>query len=218
MDIGYLDLRRSIIDASLEADALRLNVGTSGNISARVESGMIITPTGIPPRSLRADLLVSMDLEGGWSGDLLPSSEWVLHAEIYKARPEVLAIVHAHPDHCVALSCARRSIPAFHYMIAGFGGEDVRCANYATFGSRELATETVTALEGRTACLLSNHGMVAVGKTVKEALTKTMKLETLARQFILCSSFDTPTLLTASELADVAERYKTYGEQPSTAK
>ncbi|WP_051520347.1 class II aldolase/adducin family protein [Aquamicrobium defluvii] len=216
--MDHTELRQAIIDASREAEALRLNVGTSGNISARIGSGMIITPTGIPPRALRPDLLVTMDLDGAWSGDVSPSSEWALHAGIYKARPEVLAIVHAHPDHCVALSCARMSIPAFHYMVAGFGGEDIRCAGYATFGSGELAMETVAALEGRTACLLSNHGMVAVGKTVGDAVGKTMKLETLARQFILCSSFAAPAILTAAELADVKERYKTYGKQPNAAK
>lgn len=218
MDMDHTELRQSIVDASLEAEALRLNVGTSGNISARTGGGMIITPTGIPPRALRPDLLVTMDLDGAWSGTVSPSSEWALHAEIYKARPDVLAIVHAHPDHCVALSCARMSIPAFHYMVAGFGGEDIRCSGYATFGSRELAMETVAALEGRTACLLSNHGMVAVGGTVREALGRTMKLETLARQFILCSSFAAPVVLSAAELVDVAERYKTYGKQPDTAK
>lgn len=217
MDIDHKHLRQAVVESSLEAESLRLNVGTSGNISARIEGGMIITPTGIAPRALTLDLIVRMDLEGAWAGSVLPSTEWALHAEIYKARPEVLAIVHAHPDHCVALSCARRSIPAFHYMIAGFGGDDVRCSNYATFGSRELALETVAALDSRTACLLSNHGMVAVGTTIKEALSRALKLETLARQFILCRSIDTPVVLTAAELIEVAERYKTYGKQPNAA-
>ncbi|MDQ0323422.1 L-fuculose-phosphate aldolase [Pararhizobium capsulatum DSM 1112] len=208
--------RQSLIDASREAEAFRLNVGTSGNISVRTVGGMLITPTGIPSKLLRPDLIVAMDLDGGWSGDTTPSSEWGLHAAIYKSRPEIQAIVHAHPDHCVALSCARVSIPAFHYMVAGFGGDDVRCSRYATFGSAELADVTVEAIEGRTACLLANHGMVAVGSTVTEAFSRTLKLETLARQYILCRAFSKPVLLTEGDLVEVNERYKTYGKQNSS--
>ncbi|KAA0697970.1 class II aldolase [Neorhizobium sp. P12A] len=206
-------LRQSLVDASNEAEALRLNAGTSGNISVRLEAGMLITPTGVPPKSLRPELVVAMDFNGTWSSEVTPSSEWALHASIYKARPEVQAIVHAHPDHCVALSCARESLPAFHYMIAGFGGDDIRCSKYAVFGSPELADATVEAIEGRTACLLANHGMVAVGTSVAEAFGRTLKLETLARQYILCRSFAQPVVLTPDDLAEVKERYKTYGRQ-----
>lgn len=208
--------RQSMIDASLEAEALRLNAGTTGNISVRTDAGMLITPTGIPPRSLQPELIVDMDLDGAWSGDVTPSSEWALHAAIYKSRPEVQAIVHAHPDHCVALSCARESVPAFHYMVAGFGGDDIRCSSYAAFGSPELADVTVEALRDRTACLLANHGMVAVGRSVAEAFGRALKLETLVRQYMLCRSVSRPVLLTESDLVEIKERYKTYGRrQPS---
>jgi L-fuculose-phosphate aldolase len=213
MNANSEQLRQSLVDASREAEALRLNAGTSGNISIRIEAGMLITPTGIPSKSLRPEMIVAMDFDGNWSGDVTPSSEWALHAAIYKARPEIEAIVHAHPDHCVALSCAREALPAFHYMIAGFGGDDVRCSRYATFGSPELADVTVEAIDGRTACLLANHGMVAIGASVAEAFSRTVKLETLARQYILCRSFSQPVVLTADELVDVKERYKTYGRQ-----
>lgn len=193
---------------------MRLNIGTTGNISARPNGGMLITPSGIAPKKLTPELIVAMDLDGTWSGDVRPSTEWALHAAIYKSRPEVSAVMHAHPDHCVALSCARENLPAFHYMIAGFGGDDVRCSEYASFGSPELARFAVEALENRTACLLANHGMVAVGTSVAEAFARTVKLETLVRQFVLCRSFSEPILLTVNDLADVKQRYRAgYGRQ-----
>ena len=213
MDISTQALRQSLIDASIDAEIQRINVGTTGNMSIRTEDGMLITPSGIPSRQLLPETIVAMDLDGNWSGSIKPSSEWALHAAIYKARPEVRSVVHAHPDHCVALSCARIGLPAFHYMIAGFGGDDVRCSRYATFGSPELADVTVEALEGRTACLLANHGMVTVGSTLTEAYGRALKLETLARQYMLCRSFAEPVLLNEKELVEVKQRYKTYGRQ-----
>lgn len=213
MDMTFPDFRQALIRSSLDAEIQHINTGTTGNMSIRIDSGMLITPSGIPPRELEPAAIVAMDFDGGWSGNIKPSSEWALHAAIYRARPEVRAVVHAHPDHCVALSCARIGLPAFHYMIAGFGGEDVRCSRYATFGSPELADVTVEALAGRTACLLANHGMVAVGATLAEAYGRALKLETLARQYMLCRSFAEPVLLNDSELADVRRRYKTYGRQ-----
>jgi L-fuculose-phosphate aldolase len=213
MDMTSQDTRQSLIAASLDAETQRINTGTTGNMSIRVDGSMLITPTGIPPRKLKPEMIVPMDFDGNWSGDIKPSSEWALHSAIYKARPEVQAVVHAHPDHCVALSCARRDLPAFHYMIAGFGGDDVRCSRYATFGSPELAEATVEALEDRTACLLANHGMVAIGATLPEAYGRALKLETLARQYMLCRSFAEPVLLSQSDLIGVKQRYKTYGRQ-----
>lgn len=213
MTLSNQDHRQSLIDASIDAEIQRINVGTTGNISIRAEDGMLITPSGIPPRQLLPETIVAMDLDGHWAGKIKPSSEWALHAAVYKARPEVHAVVHAHPDHCVALSCARIGLPAFHYMVAGFGGDDVRCSRYATFGSPELADVTVEALQGRTACLLANHGMITVGSTLAEAYGRALKLETLARQYMLCRSFTEPVLLNEKELVEVKQRYKTYGRQ-----
>ncbi|MCV3211149.1 class II aldolase/adducin family protein [Mesorhizobium sp. YC-39] len=200
--------RQSLVTAALDAEAQRLNIGTTGNISARLNGGMLITPSGIPPKKLKPELIVAMDLDGAWSGDIKPSTEWALHAAIYKSRPEVSAVMHAHPDHCVALSCARENLPAFHYMVAGFGGDDVRCSKYASFGSPELAKFAVEALENRTACLLANHGMVAIGTSVAEAFNRTVKLETMVRQFLLCRSFSAPVLLTVNEMTEVEQRYR----------
>lgn len=206
--------RQSLVVAALDAEAQRLNIGTTGNISARLNGGMLITPSGIPPKKLKPELIVAMDLDGAWSGDIKPSTEWALHAAIYKSRPEVSAVMHAHPDHCVALSCARENLPAFHYMVAGFGGDDVRCSKYASFGSPELAKFAVEALENRTACLLANHGMVAIGTSVAEAFNRTVKLETMVRQFLLCRSFSAPVLLTVNEMTEVEQRYRAgYGRQ-----
>lgn len=213
MTLSSQDPRQSLIDASIDAEIQRINVGTTGNMSVRTDGGMFITPSGIPPRELAPDMIVAMDLDGHWSGNVKPSSEWALHSAIYKARPEIRAVVHAHPDHCVALSCARLGLPAFHYMIAGFGGDDVRCSRYATFGSADLADATVEAMEGRTACLLANHGMVTAGSGLQEAYGRALKLETLARQYMLCRSFAEPVLLNDNELVDVKQRYKTYGRQ-----
>ena len=213
MTLSSQDSRQSLIQASIDAEIQRINVGTTGNMSVRTDDGMLITPSGIPPRELAPDIIVAMDLDGHWSGNVKPSSEWALHSAIYKARPEIHAVVHAHPDHCVALSCARLSLPAFHYRIAGFGGDDVRCSRYATFGSPDLADATVEAMENRTACLLANHGMVTAGFTLSEAYGRALKLETLARQYMLCRSFAEPVLLNDNELVDVKQRYKTYGRQ-----
>ena len=213
MTLSNQDPRQSLIDASIDAEIQRINVGTTGNMSIRADGGMFITPSGIPPRELAPDLIVAMDLDGHWSGNVKPSSEWALHSAIYKARPEIAAAVHAHSDHCVALSCARLGLPAFHYMIAGFGGDDVRCSRYATFGSPDLADATIEAMEDRTACLLANHGMVTAGSTLSEAYGRALKLETLARQYMLCRSFAEPVLLNENELVDVKKRYTTYGRQ-----
>lgn len=214
MTMNIENPRQSLVAAALDAETQRLNIGTTGNISVRLNGGMLITPSGIPPKKLKPELVVAMDLDGVWSGDIMPSTEWALHAAIYKSRPEVSAVMHAHPDHCVALSCARENLPAFHYMVAGFGGDDVRCSKYASFGSPELAKFAVEALENRTACLLANHGMVAIGTSVAEAFGRTVKLETMVRQFLLCRSFSAPVLLTVNEMNEVEQRYRGgYGRQ-----
>ncbi|MFD1985178.1 class II aldolase/adducin family protein [Mesorhizobium newzealandense] len=205
--------RTKLITATQTLDANGLNVGTTGNISLRTENGMLITPTGIASNALLPEQMVAMQLDGSWDGAFRPSSEWEMHAEIYKAFPEAGAVVHAHPDHCVALSCLREGLPLFHYMVAGFGGDDVRCSDYALFASSELAKVAVAALKDRSACLLANHGMIAFGVDLDMALIRTIKLETLARQYLLARSAGTPVLIEGTELAAIRGRYKTYGQQ-----
>lgn len=206
--------REAVLRATLEIDARGLNSGTSGNISVRVADGMLITPSGIVPNGLRAADMVLMGLDGSWAGGALqPSSEWEMHAAIYRAFPKASAVVHAHPDHCVALSCLREPIPAFHYMVAGFGGDDVRCSDYALFGSAALAQAAVEALDGRYACLLANHGMIAYAADLDAAVARTMRLETLARQYMLARGIGRPVLIEGADLDAVYARYKTYGQK-----
>jgi len=203
----------AIIEAMREVERKGLNSGTSGNISVRRGAGMLITPTGITPDKLEPEMVVEMDLDGSWQGRFKPSSEWAMHAAIYRVYPHAHAIVHAHPDACVALSCMRRPIPAFHYMIASFGGVDLPCSRYAPFGSPAIAETAVEALRDRTACLLANHGMICHASSLAQATASVVKLETLARQYLLVRSIGNPVLLNDNEIAEVLDRYKIYGQQ-----
>lgn len=205
--------RQSVIDACLAMNASGLNQGTSGNVSLRVGAHMLVTPTATPYDRMTPDMIATCPVEGDavWSGPLKPSSEWRFHRDILKARPEIQAIVHAHPTHCTALAMARRGIPAAHYMVAAFGGDDVRCSGYATYGTAELSHEALRALKGRTACLLANHGMIALGETLETALWRAEELETLARQYCQALSIGGPVLLNAGQIAETLEKFGSYG-------
>lgn len=185
-----------------------LNFGAAGNVSCRHGDGMLITPTGARADSLTADRIVSAALDGTVAGTGRPSSEWEMHAEIYRAFPAAQAVVHTHSDACVAMSALRRSLPPFHYMIAAFGGHDVRCAGYGTFGTTSLAHAAVAALEGRKACFLANHGMICHGASLEAAVGLAERLEVLSRQYLLALNIGTPALLTEAEMAEVHERYR----------
>lgn len=209
-----IDARMVLVDAALQLVAMKLNSGTVGNISMRHGAGMLVTPTGIAPSELRPDQIVEMDFEGRWEGQWRPSSEWAIHAAVYRASSNVGAVIHAHPDHCVALASLRQPIPAFHYMVAGFGGNFVPCAEYACFGSPALAETVVEALgETFNACLMANHGVVVTGRDLATALSRADKLETLARQYLLARAAGEPVLLTDAELVEVRQRYARYGQQ-----
>jgi len=198
-----------------ELGRLGLNAASAGNVSARTEQGMVITPTGARVDSVMSEHIVAMDFSGQFAGTLLPSSEWGMHAAIYRMDDAAQVIVHTHSDAATALACLGQGLPAFHYMLAEFGGDDVRCAPYATFGTPELARLAAAAIAGRTACLLANHGMICHGRDVASALTTAIRLETLARQYLLARSAGTPRLLDAGEMAEARARYATYGQQPS---
>jgi L-fuculose-phosphate aldolase len=146
-----------------------------------------------------------------------PSSEWALHAAVYRECPEAGFIAHTHADACTALACLGTPLPAFHYMVLQFGGADVRCAPYVTFGTRALAVHAAEAIRGRNACLLANHGMIVFGTTAREALSRAVQLEMLCRQYLLCLSAGTPRLLTEQEMLDARERFKTYGPRGGAA-
>lgn len=191
-----------------------LTHGTSGNVSVRRDAGtFFISPSGIPYE--RLDDIPIMDFNGRWYGQRRPSSEWRFHRDILRARPDIGAIVHTHSNAAVALACTGQGIPAFHYMVAVAGGPDIRCAPYATFGSQALSDHALEALEGRKACLLANHGVIATGSDLAGALRLAGEVENLAAQYGAALRVGTPALLEADEMRRVLELFKTYGRQDS---
>lgn len=154
-----------------------------------------------------------MDLEGGWRGPLKPSSEWRIHRDLYRARPEVAAVVHAHSPHAVSLACLRKPIPAFHYMVAAAGGRDIPCAGYATFGTEALSQNVLAALAGRRACLMANHGQVAIGHGLEEALRLAEIVEELSAQYWRACLMGEPVLLSEAEMEEVLARFADYGQR-----
>jgi L-fuculose-phosphate aldolase len=199
-----------------------LIVGSSGNVSGRTPAGMVITPSGGDPETVTARDLAVVTLDGTAPDDRTPSSatqssEWAMHAAVYRVCPDAGFIVHAHADACTALACLGSGLPAFHYMVVQFGGADVRCAPYVTFGTPALADHAAEAIRGRSACLLGNHGMVVCAGSAAATLSRAVLLETLCRQYLLALSAGTPRLLTEREMLDAKERFKTYGPQRGPA-
>jgi L-fuculose-phosphate aldolase len=203
--------RQSIIDACLRMNVLGINQGTSGNISLRHGDGMLITPTSTPYEAMKPEQIVYMHLDGNHDPAQRPSSEWRFHRDILKARSEVQAIVHAHPPYCTMLAIMGMEIPPVHYMVAVAGGDTIRCAPYATFGTQELSEHAVRALEGRMACLLEHHGMIAAGPSLPKAMWLAVEVETLARQYHGCLQIGTPPLLPKEEIEKVRVRMAGYG-------
>lgn len=213
-------LRKGIVEACQWMNASGLNQGTSGNISTRYGDTMLITPTGTPYNELHADDVAALPLKGeygAWHGPLAPSSEWRFHLDIMRARPEVGAIVHTHATYCTALAMAHKDIPACHYMIAAAGGPSIRCAPYRQYGTKELSDVAIEALEGRTCCLLGNHGMIATGADLAKAKWLAVELETIAKQYYLTLCIGGPVLLSDAEVESVKERFKSYGPRPKEA-
>ena len=212
-----LELREKLIDTVRHMAVAGLNKGTAGNLSVRAdegsESGFLITPTGMVYASLKPEDIVFMRLDGTHSGQRKPSSEWRFHRDLYAARPEAGAVLHAHSPFAVSLACHRRDIPPFHYMIARFGGATLRCASYATFGTQALSDAVLAAMEGRNACLLANHGMLAFGQNLGQALDLGIELETLCEHYWRARQLGEPVLLDAAEMARVLEKFGSYGQQ-----
>jgi L-fuculose-phosphate aldolase len=212
--MSEFEARRSIVAACQAMNALGINQGTSGNVSLRHGADMLISPSAVPYDEMRAEDVAAMPIAGeygAWRGRLKPSTEWRFHLGIMRARAEVGAVVHGHPPFCTTLAVARRGIPACHYMIAAFGGTDVRCAPYATFGTEDLAGHALRALEGRSACLLANHGMIVCGPTLKRAMWLAVELETIARQYYQSLLIGGPVLLSEADIAATATKLQTYG-------
>lgn len=212
--LRYRQLRKALIATACATNSLGLNQGTAGNVSARTPEGFLITPSGLPFDQLVPEHVVEMDLEGQVASDQIePSSEWRFHRDILVNRPEVGAVLHVHSPYATALACAHREIPAFHYMVAVAGGKTIPCAPYAAFGTQALSDNVLAALENRHACLLANHGMVAVGPSLEEALRLTKEVEELARQYHLSLQIGGPVILSDEAMTIVLEKFKTYGRK-----
>jgi len=204
--------RAGLCDAYRGLGRLGLIQGNSGNISVRTRDGMLISPSGTTPDRIEPAHFVAMPLHDPAAG---ASSEWALHAAVYQGNASLAAIVHTHADACTALACLNEPLPPFHYLVASFGGDDVRCAEYATFGTPALAALAAKAMRERTACLLANHGMIAAGPTLDGAVAAALRLETLVRQYLLARAAGLPRLLTPRQMADARERFVTYQARPS---
>jgi L-fuculose-phosphate aldolase len=217
-------LREAVVATARKMNAVRINRGKSGNVSARFENasfvGYLITPSGLPYAQTPAEDIVAMPLDGDEAaaiGTRLPSSEWRFHRDIYRARPEIDGIVHSHAPFATTLACVGRGIPAFHYMVAAAGGTDIRCAPYATFGTQALSDHAVAALAGRRACLLAQHGMIAVGATLAQALALAVEVETLAEMYWRALQVGEPPILADDEMRVVLEKFARYGQPQQAA-
>ena len=213
-----LALGRQVIGTCLELERRGLNQGTSGNISVRLageEDGFLITPTALAYDLMQPEDIAHMKLDGSRAGRRSPSSEWRIHLDIMRRRPEVGAVIHTHSGHATSLACMRRAIPSFHYMVALFGGPDIRCSGYATFGTQELSDAVLEALEGRSAALMGNHGLIVLAPTLQRALALTVEAETLAMMYLRTLQAGGPCLLPAEEIATVKEKFSAYGSYGS---
>ena len=203
-------LRHQLVTVARRMNGTGLNQGTSGNLSVRIEGGLLVTPSSLPYEQMEVGDLVVLDLSGQplKQKQRRPSSEWRLHADVLSCHPEAMAVLHCHPIHATALACHDRGIPAFHYMVAVAGGDEIRCAPYATFGTKELSDNVVNALAQRTACLLARHGMVTLGKDLESALRVAVEVETLARMYLQALQLGEPPLLSTQQMQAVHAQFR----------
>jgi L-fuculose-phosphate aldolase len=214
-----MDPRQQIIDTCRTLEARGLNQGTSGNISLRDGGAILITPSSLDYGTMAPNDIVRVDLKSGAvDGSGRPSSELPLHLAIHRSRPDALAVVHTHSHHATALACMRRDLPAVHYLVALFGGADIRCAPYATFGTEKLCANVVAALTGRRAALMANHGLVVIGRDLTQALSLVHEAETLARLYLATCAAGGETILPAEEMTRIVERFREFGYGPVDSK
>jgi L-fuculose-phosphate aldolase len=209
-------LRTAIVEKARWMNASGLNQGTSGNISARYGDRILITPSGVPYDDMRPEMIAAMPIEGeygAFEGPMRPSSEWRFHLDIARGRPDVGSVVHTHSTFCTAVAITRQSIPAVHYMMAAFGGMEIRCAEYATFGTKAQSDNALKALEGCAACLLANHGMIATGNDLDRAMWLAVETETIAKQFYYARMLGNPVILGEPEIADTRRAFANYGQR-----
>lgn len=205
-------LARDIINTCLAMTSLGLNQGTAGNVSARFNGGMLITPSGIPYEKLTEDHIVYIDADSQHEAGKIPSSEWRFHQAVYHTRPDANAVVHNHAVHCTAVSILNRPIPAIHYMIAAGGGNTIPCAPYAIFGTRQLSEHVAVAMKNRKATLLQHHGLITCEENLEKALWLAQEVEVLAQLYLATLAVVDPVpVLSDEEIAVVLEKFKTYG-------
>ncbi len=202
--------RAEVIAAAREMSRLGLSPGTSGNVSLRVDGGFLVTPSALAYDAIEADDIVLVSPEGEATGRRRPSSEWRIHRDLYAARDEAGAVVHAHPPFATTLACLEREIPPFHYMVAAAGGSSIRCSGYATFGTQALSDLALVALVDRRACLLGHHGILALGSDLSAALQLAVEVESLAQQYWQALAIEEPPVLSESEMADVLSQFTDY--------
>lgn len=213
-NVSDRDARISIVEACRNMNALGINKGTSGNVSLRTETGLLVSPTGMAYEDLEPEHIVALDWDGAFEGDILPSSEWRFHRDLLRARNDLNAVVHTHSKFATAVSILGKEIPAIHYSIAAAGGGNIRCAPYATFGTPELAEAVLEAMRDRRACLLAHHGVIVAHSTLAQAMKLAVTVEELAHQYLLCLPMGEPPVLPDEEMERVLEKFTTYGQQP----
>ncbi len=217
--LSETQLRQQLLACARKMAQAGLNRGTSGNCSVRIAdgTGFLVTPSGVPVSELSAERMVKMGFDGNAQSLGKPSSEWRFHRDILVARPEMNAVVHVHSVYATTLACLRRDLPPFHYMIAAAGGNTVRCAGYALFGTQALSDAAVQALWDRKACLLANHGMITLGYDLEAAFDMAVEVESLCEQYLQALQVGEPVLLSEQEMVDVIEQFKGYGRQAPKA-
>ncbi|MBI1175137.1 MAG: class II aldolase [Sideroxydans sp.] len=204
------ELRRQLLQASQRLVELGLNRGTSGNASVRDGDGMLITPSALPVSVMTTDSMVRMDLKGNVKQGGKPSSEWRIHSDIFVARPEINAVIHTHSTFAATLACLRRDVPAVHYMIAAAGGDSIRCTSYSVFGEQTLSDNALEALRDRKACLLGNHGMIALGRDLDDALAIAVEVESICEIYWRALQAGEPHILTAQQMHEVKLKFSDY--------
>lgn len=215
-EISHLDIRQKMIATALEMTRQGINQGTAGNISHRIEDGLLITPTSLPYERMVPEDIVAMKWDGTYSGRNRPSSEWRFHRDILKNRDDMNVVLHNHATYTTVLAVHERGIPPFHYMTAVAGGHDIRVSKYATFGTQELSDEVLIALKDRFACIMGHHGMITMGKSLDKALALAIEVETLAKMYVHALAIGEPPHLSAEEMDKVIEQIRrmSYGNAP----
>jgi len=207
-------LREQLVEQYKFVEGIGLNELSSGNLSVRFGDNMLISASGASAENISPDTIVEVSLEGEWEGDRKPSSEWRMHAAIYQKNEKTQAVVHTHSDYCVALACQLMPLPGFHYLVGSFGGNDVPCVPYSTFGTQSLGADAAEALTDRSACLLGNHGMIARGRNLKSTVGLAQRLEIMCRQYVLARQLGEPKLLTDEQWTEFFDRARkiSYGK------